>query len=41
MNQAANQFGLGYSVYQKNHDWYVNLPSGKTVDFQDGLTFHR
>ena len=23
MNQASNQYGLGYSVYQKAHQWYV------------------
>jgi len=23
MNQAANQFGLGYHVYQERHAWYV------------------
>jgi len=23
MNQAANQFGLGYYVFQEHHDWYV------------------
>lgn len=23
MNQASNQFGLGYQVYQQNHSWYV------------------
>ena len=23
MNQAANQFSLGYQVYQENFDWYV------------------
>lgn len=23
MNQASNQFGLGYNVYQKKGKWYV------------------
>ena len=23
MNQTANQFGLGFQVYQQNHVWYV------------------
>lgn len=41
MNQASNQFHLGYSVFQKDHVWYVTLPSGETVDFQDGMTFKR
>ena len=25
MNQAANQFNLGYRVYQKNYAWFVKL----------------
>lgn len=39
MNQASNQFALGFGVYQKNHKWFVDLPNGDTVDFQDGMTF--
>lgn len=35
MNQAANQFGLGYSVYQKDYNWFVCLPSGENVAFDD------
>jgi hypothetical protein len=23
MNQAANQFGLNYHVFQEDHEWYV------------------
>lgn len=41
MNQAANQFGLGFSVFQKNYEWFVTLPTGETVDFDDGMTFKR
>ena len=25
MNQASNQFGLGYRVFQKDYEWYVNF----------------
>tara|TARA_R110002167_G_scaffold192918_1_gene395512 strand:- start:1493 stop:1789 length:297 start_codon:yes stop_codon:yes gene_type:complete len=25
MNQAANQFALGYTVFQKNHAWFVSF----------------
>ena len=25
MNQASNQFGLDYSVFQKNHEWFVSF----------------
>jgi hypothetical protein len=24
MNQASNQFGLGYHVYQEDYSWYVD-----------------
>lgn len=32
MNQAANQFDLGYQVYQKDFAWYVTF-QGETVPF--------
>lgn len=41
MVQASNQFGLGYSVYQRAYDWFVRLPSGEIVPFVDGMTFAR
>lgn len=41
MNQAANQFALGYSVFQKDWKWFVTLPNGETVPFKDGMTFDR
>ena len=42
MNQASNELGLGYSVYQKNYEWFVVLPTGETVEYYDGITFpHR
>ena len=34
MNQFANHYcGGAYSVYQKNHDWFVRLADGKTLPF--------
>ena len=36
MNQASNQFGLGYRVFQKAFDWYVGF-NGETIPF-DGRT---
>lgn len=33
MNQASHQFDLGYSVYQKDHDWYVEY-QGATIKFE-------
>jgi len=41
MNQASTEFGLGYSVFQKDFGWFVDLPNGETVDFKDGMTFSR
>jgi hypothetical protein len=39
MNQASNQFGLGFDVYQDNWTWFVNLPNGGVVKYYDGITF--
>ena len=36
MNQASNQFGLGYGVYQKKGDWFVDY-KGKTVPFDNDV----
>jgi len=33
MNQASNQYGLGYTVFQKNYDWFVTY-RGKTRKFR-------
>lgn len=41
MNQASSQFGLGFRVWQKGFAWFVDLPSGKTRRFTDGMTFRR
>jgi hypothetical protein len=41
MNQASNQFKLGYSVYQKHYAWYVVQPDGTTVNFNGRITFPR
>jgi hypothetical protein len=35
MNQAADEFGLGYHVYQENWDWFVDY-RGETYPFVDG-----
>ena len=40
MNQTSNQFDLGYSVYQQNHEWFVDY-QGETYEFDDGLTLQR
>ena len=36
MNQASNQFGLGYTVYQKAYRWFVNY-KGKRIQFNDKI----
>jgi hypothetical protein len=33
MNQTSNQFNLGFSVYQKNHNWYVSY-KGEDIKFE-------
>lgn len=40
MNQTSNQFGLGFQVYQKNFEWFVDY-QGITLDFYDGMTLIR
>ncbi len=32
MNQASNQFGLGFCVYQKAFQWYVDI-DGHTIEW--------
>ena len=33
MNQASNQFNLGFSVYQKDFQWFVVIPQGETLKY--------
>ncbi len=40
MNQASNQYHLGYQVYQKDHEWYVTY-RGRTRGFYDGMILNR
>jgi len=39
MNQASHQFCLGFSVYQKNYEWFVVTPTGETLEYHDGMEF--
>ena len=50
MNQAANQFGLRYVVFQKDFEWFVARPTAagwtaniwkEALPFHDGMTFTR
>lgn len=41
MNQASNEFGLGYQVYQNNNEWYV-MYAGEVYPFKEEvLTLER
>jgi hypothetical protein len=40
MCQAANQFRLGFSVYQHKGDWFVSVPGDGVLPFRDGMTFN-
>lgn len=37
MNQASNQFNLGFKVFQEKKVWYVDF-NGDTLEFYDGIT---
>lgn len=36
MNQAAEEFGLNFKVFQEKKQWFVMIPGG-TLPFQDGM----
>ena len=40
MNQASNQYGLGFEVYQVNYTWYVEY-KGETIPFTDMMRLRR
>jgi len=40
MNQASNQFGLGYSVFQRNFEWFVEW-KGEILPFHSGMVLKR
>jgi len=40
MNQASNQFDLGFTVYQKDFTWFVEY-QGKTLEFFDHMILER
>jgi len=41
MNNASIQYNLGFKVFQKDFEWFVRLPRGDIVDFQDNMAFRR
>lgn len=40
MNQAANQYGLGFTVSQRDFSWFVEY-GGRVIPFEDGMTINR
>lgn len=41
MNQASQEFGLGYQVYQENFQWYADYKS-ESIPFEyGGVTLNR
>ena len=38
MNEVSDEWALGFKVYQKNKDWYVETDEG-SIDFIDGMVF--
>ena len=41
MNQAANQYSLGYQVFQRKFEWFVKyLSQDNIIPFTDGMVLH-
>ncbi len=40
MNQTSNQFNLGYSVFQKDFEWFVEFYN-EIAPFYDGIVLYR
>ena len=40
MNQASEEFNLGYYVYQRNGEWFVKY-NGEDIPFTDGMILQR
>jgi len=36
MNQASNEYGLGFGVFQKNFEWFVDY-KGETLPYKNGM----
>ncbi len=41
MNQASNQFGLGFSVHQEDYEWFVYYKRKKIPFITDELVLER
>lgn len=40
MNQVSKNYGLGYQVFQKNHDWFVEY-RGQVIPYSSGMRLRR
>ena len=40
MNQASNEYNLGFQVYQRKFQWFVDF-KGQTIPFDDGMMLRR
>ena len=40
MNQASDEFQLGFNVFQRDYGWFVNF-FGQVIPFTDGMIFDR
>ena len=41
MNQASNEYNLGYIIFTKGYKWFVGLPGGSVVEYQKNLKILR
>lgn len=41
MNQASNQFGLGFQVFARKRAWFVGLADGTEFPFSDRMVVAR
>jgi hypothetical protein len=42
INQAAEKYDLGFWVYQKDHEWFIQEESyGETIWFNEEIKMHR
>jgi hypothetical protein len=39
MNQTSQMFNLGFGVYQRDFEWFVDTPDGRTLEYYDGMEF--
>jgi len=40
MNQASSQYNLGFTVLQKDFEWFISY-NGKVIDFHDNIELKR